>query len=291
MKFRNNTSAINPILARSFVLMLIVMMLTAFTMIAASYRSYADIQLNPVTDEADLISSSDESSLTSKLQAIKSKHGFDVFVVTVNSIDGMSPTEFADAILDNAGFGADGKDKPAILLLLSMEDRDWAISTNGPAIDAFTDAGQEYLMDQVVPYLSKGDYAGGFSEFADQCEDFITRYEKGDEYDTNNLPQENPLDEVPASARGLGGLIVGALSSLVVVSRQKSQLKSVRGRTTASDYTSASDLSIYDHRDLYLYRTMSRVRIRRDDDKHHGGGSSVHTSSGGGFHGGSHGKF
>ncbi|MBQ1406649.1 MAG: TPM domain-containing protein, partial [Eubacterium sp.] len=254
-------------------------------------RSYADINLSYVTDEADLLSSSEESALTTKLESIKTKHGFDVFIVTVNSLEGMTSTQFADAILDQSGYGADGKDKSAILLLLSMGEREWAISTNGHAIDAFTDAGQEYLMDRVLPYLGDGDYAGGFNEFADQCDDFITQYEKGDEYDTGNIPENNPLDEVPAGARGLGGLIFGALTSLIVVSRQKGQLKSVRSRTTASDYTSASDLSLYDHRDLYLYRTMSRVRIRRDDNGHHGGGSSVHTSSGGGFHGGSHGKF
>ena len=54
-----------------------------------------------------------------------------------------------------------------------MGDRNWAIATHGYAIEAFTDAGQEYIMEQVKPYLSDGDYNEAFQMFAMECDDFI----------------------------------------------------------------------------------------------------------------------
>ena len=57
----------------------------------------------------------------------------DVIVVTVASLDGKTAESYADDYFDFNGYGL-GQDRDGILLLLSMEDRDWAISTHGFAL-------------------------------------------------------------------------------------------------------------------------------------------------------------
>ena len=79
------------------------------------------------------------------------------------------------------------------LFLLDMGDRNWAIATHGYAIEVFTDAGQSYIMDQVKPYLSDGDYNEAFHKFATECDDFITQADEAEPYDVENLPKE-PFD-------------------------------------------------------------------------------------------------
>jgi len=62
----------------------------------------------------------------------------------------------------------------------------------------------------------------------------------------------------------------------------KGQLKSVRFKSAASDYTKAGSMNVTESRDLFLYRTVSR----REKPRENSGGSSTHTSSSGRSHGG-----
>ena len=91
---------------------------------------------------------------------------------------------YADDYYDYNGYGA-GADNDGILLLLSMEDRDWWISTTGYGIDAFTDYGIDVIGDEIVPDLSNGDYYSAFTEFIDLTDDFLAEAEKGNPYVRN----------------------------------------------------------------------------------------------------------
>ena len=73
---------------------------------------------------------------------------------------------YADDFYDYNGYGY-GDSRDGILLLISMEERDWRISTCGYGITVFTDAGQEYISDKFLPYLSDGDYSEAFTKYAD----------------------------------------------------------------------------------------------------------------------------
>ena len=63
-------------------LMTVLIMIAALMLpLSLPVRSFADTLTAPVIDAADLLDSSEESALTSKLESITSKHGFDVFIV------------------------------------------------------------------------------------------------------------------------------------------------------------------------------------------------------------------
>ena len=95
-------------------------------------------------------------------------------VVTVNSLEGKTAQAYAEDYFIDHGYGQ-GENGDGILFLLDMGDRNWAIATHGYAIEVFTDAGQSYIMDQVKPYLSDGDYNEAFHKFATECDDLSRR--------------------------------------------------------------------------------------------------------------------
>ena len=128
-------------------------------------------------DEAGLLSDDEADSLLAQLDEISERQNCDVIVVTVASLDGKTAESYADDYFDFNGYGL-GQDRDGILLLLSMEDRDWAISTHGFAITAFTDAGQSYMTDHFLSYISDGEYAQGFQKYAELCDQFLTRQKK-----------------------------------------------------------------------------------------------------------------
>jgi len=164
-----------------------------------------------LVDQADLLTDSEESALSDRLDEISERHQFDVVVVTVDSLEGETAVVYADDFYDYNGYGF-GDERDGILLLISIEERDWCISTTGYGITAFTDAGQAYISERFVTDLSVGDYAAAFTNFAVLCDAFITQADTGEPYDIDHLPQE-PFDLVWNLAVAL---IIAFVISLIV---------------------------------------------------------------------------
>ena len=243
-----------------------------------------------LVDDADLLTTSEETSLLSKLDEISERQQCDVAVVTVDSLDGKTSEAYADDYYDYNGYGM-GVGDDGILLLISMADRDWAITTYGFAIPAFTDAGQAYMVDKFKPDLSAGNYYSAFNRFANLCDDFLTKAKTGDPYDSGNLPDSNKNVGFLRSFVNLLILTVpiGIILSFVITAIMKRSLKTVRSEVAASSYVRTGSISITDSRDVFLYSTVSKTA--RSSDSSSGGGSSTHSSSSGRSHGGSSGKF
>jgi uncharacterized protein len=230
-----------------------------------------------LVDGADLLASREEERLLTKLNTISEKYGMDVVIVTTDTLEGKTPSAYADDFYDYNGYADDG-----VLLLVSMEDNDWWISTTGYGISAFTDAGIEYLGELFVPDLSNGDYAEAFESYADNCDAFIARSKTGDPYDSYNLPKE-PFNLFFNLAVCLG---IGLLIGVIVTAIMKSQLKSVRSQSGAADYVKTGSMNITQRQDLFLYRDVRRVEKPKSSS-----GSTTHRSSSGRSHGGGGGKF
>ena len=118
-----------------FALMLILCLVAGLTLTAYASSSH-------LVDSAGLLTGTEAANLEAKLSKISDRHNVDIVIVTADSTDGKSPMEFADDYYDYNGYRADG-----ILLLVSMEDGDWWISTAGYGITAVTDAGLDYMSD------------------------------------------------------------------------------------------------------------------------------------------------
>lgn len=82
--------------------------------------------LRHLIDNADLLTGEEESNLLAKLDEISDRLSVDVAVVTEDSIGDKTPREYADDFYDynSYKYNPDG-----VLLLISMEERDWYITT------------------------------------------------------------------------------------------------------------------------------------------------------------------
>ncbi|MGB4610343.1 MAG: TPM domain-containing protein [Saccharofermentanales bacterium] len=273
---------------KTIALLISVILTVLMIPLKSSAQTIPDQRLLPrLIDNADLLTDSEEGKLLDKLDSISEQYKTDVVIVTVYSLEGKTATEFADDFFDYNGYGF-RPDRDGILFLISMEYRDWAISTHGSGIYAFTDAGQKYMTDQFLSYISDAKYAKGFEKFADLSEQFLKQAAKGKPYDYGNLPKKPLAWYWLPAAIGLG-LIV----AFSVVNGMKANLKSVRRRVGADDYVAANSFVLTDQRDLYLYSHVSRkVKPKQSSSGGgRGGGSRTHTSSSGSRHGGSSGKF
>ena len=238
-------------------------------------------------DEAGLLSDDEADSLLAQLDEISERQNCDVIVVTVASLDAKTAESYADDYFDFNGYGL-GQNRDGILLLLSMEDRDWAISTHGFAITAFTDAGQSYMTDHFLSYISDGEYAQGFQKYAELCDQFLTQAKEGEPYDTDNLPKGSvafvwlPID-----------IVIGCIIAFFRAQGKKKRLKTVRKKVSARDYIVQGSLKARTNREILLNSVVSSRDISSSDNSSSdsGGGSSTHTSSSGETHGGSSGKF
>ena len=252
----------------------IIILLTVLCLVAAFLCS-VQAATPRLAEEAGLLTADEAAALERQLDAVSDRHGVDVVILTVDSLGTFSPMEFADDYYDYNGYGESG-----ILLLVSMEERDWWISTAGSCITAFTDAGLEHISEQFLPFLSDGDYALAFESFADSCDSFMTQAATGEPYDTQNLPEE----PFPVFAAFLVSLVVGLVVALIVTGIMKAQLKSVAMKAQADDYVKNMELT--NSRDLFLYDQGTRTERPKSTS-----GSSTHTSSSGTSHGGGGGKF
>lgn len=264
-----------------------VFMMAAF-ILAESFgiSAFAAGDLPRLVDEADLLSDEEEMKLHKMLDEISVRQQTDIVVVTVDSLGGASPVEYADDFYDSHGYGF-GDDKDGILFLISMEERDWYVSTTGFGITAVTDAGLEYMSDNFLDDLSDGEYAAAFTAFAGLCDDFITQARSGEPYDAGHLPKP-PFRFVINFFITFG---IGFLIALIAVSTMKGRLKAVRCQSAADCYVKSGSLQITRSNDLFLYRHIDRRERPKDNVSSSIGGSSTHTSSSGRTHGGGGGKF
>lgn len=259
----------------------------AFLITAASAITVnADGDIIRIVDWADLLSDSEESDLSDKLDEISERQQIDIVVVTIDSLEGTPVTEYADDFYDYNGYGfGDGKD--GILFLISMEERDWYISTSGYGITAFTDAGLGYMEEKFLPYLSDGDYAEAFTVFATQCDDYITQAKTGDPYDVETVPTE-PFS--PAGAL-MTAVAAGFVTACIVTGIMRLNLRSVYSQSAADNYINSDGLRLTKEYELFLYRNVTRTEKPKQNNSSNNSGSRTHTSSSGNTHGGGGGKF
>ena len=271
--------------------LLIVLMLLPFS---------ANAQSKYVIDEADLMTDAQEAELAKVLEVFAAAYNFDAVALTVNTLDGKTPMAYADDYYDYNNYREDG-----CLFLISMEDRDWWISTKGYGITAITDYGIDVIEGEVVPYLSAGDYYGGYKEYASIVKDFVVEAKSGTPYDTNHKyttssgytynngvsydDDYNGDEDDSIIGMFLISSIVAIIIAAIVVAMIKKSYKPVRFKASAQDYLVAGSLNVTRSYENFLYSNVTKTEIQSESSR--GGGSSTHSSSSGSSHGGGGGKF
>ena len=239
-------------------------------------------------DGAEVLTEDEDNELEDALEELSLRQSFDVTIASIESLESVnadSMEQYADDLYDYCQFGY-GTDRDGVLLLVSVGDRKWHLSTCGYGITAFTDAGIQYLGQQLTPFMAEGDYAGAFRTFVQWADDYVTAAREGHPYDVNTLPREplSPMYLVLA-------LGIGLVLAWVIVGVMKGQLRSVAFQENAASYVREGSMKLTNQRDLFLYRDVHRTEHVEEKDSSDSGGSSTHTSSSGTTHGGGGGSF
>ena len=250
---------------------------------------------NRVIDEAGLLSSDEVIHLNDQIHGIKTEYELDIVILTVNDLEGKSAQTYADDYYDEKGYGC-GENATGVLLLIAMDTREWYISTCGDAIYALTDYSLEVLGDELVYFLSSGDYYGAFENFVNSLPKYMLAYQQGDPYDGYAAPDEYVSEYgeetvyYPNSGAAKNPLIaigVGFVVAVIAILIMRSGMNTAKAKHSAADYLKDGSYRLHTQRDMYLYSHTSRTRRQQNNS----GGSSVHRSSGGSSHGGRGGRF
>lgn len=234
-------------------------------------------------DNLGLLSEEEAESISVLLDEISQKYKVDIGILTVETLDGTFEADYAEKYYEEYNFGF-GKEKDGLLLLIAMEERVWYIATRGYAIDAFTDAGIEYIGEQCQPLLTDEKYYKAFHKYAKLCDDFIKAANQGKPYDVGNMPKGN----IPVWAL-IVDFLVAIGGAFVVAQGMASNSKTVRYKAEAKEYVVPGSLNFVIANQIMVDKRTSSRTINRSSSS--GGGSSTHSSSSGNTYGGGGGHF
>ena len=254
----------------SLLLLLALCLLLALPVLGASER-----ELPLVRDVYGLLTKAEVEELNARAERYSEQYECDVILIVVYDTGYYNVEDFTEEVYREYNFGW-GQEKSGVILLLSMFGRDYDLAAYGYGNTAFTDKGKEWLMDEVLPYLKKDDWYGGFSKYLDLCADYLRQAREGKPVDRYGLgcSHHNGFRlSVPAV---LGALIAGALIALIAVSVLRARMRSAVLQGKADDYRSG-ELQLTREEDRFLKKDV--VRVRRESSSGGGGhGTSVRSS-------------
>ena len=246
----------------SLTLCLLLCLGLALTVHAAEYP--------PVFDQAELLSDSDAQWLSDLIREVSEKHAIDIVILTVPSLNGESVENYAVEFYDGNGYREDG-----VIFMISMEERDYAISRSGKLIELLTDDVLDNMENSFLPYLSSGEYYDAFQDFVIGLDVQLT---------------DDPVgDALVCIFYGcIAGLIVAAIALLIMRSGMNTKVQ----QHSAEDYLKEGSYNLKRTQDIFLYSQVTKHRKPENNNNGGGGGgSTVHSSSTGRTHSTRTGKF
>mgnify|MGYP004640979097 CR=1 FL=1 len=249
----------------------VILMLTAVLTLLTPLTIQAAGGLDYVTDAAGILSDDEWSELEGWAQDVTARHDCGVYIITVDDY-----TEYND---EDAFYAAsdiyhgyemgEGDDRNGVMLLLSMDNRKYAIYVYGPwAQEAFGDYAQVELENVFLDNFGDDDWYGGFSDYIETCDEYLQLAEEG-----------TPVTEPELGVLGafMVALVVSSVIALIVCFLLKLKMRSVHKGTSADTYTTGG-LKLTAQRDNYTHTTHIRRKIETESDS----SSSSHSDSSGG---------
>lgn len=162
-----------------------------------------------------------------------------------------------------------GTDRDGIIVLLSMEERDYAMFVYGGYAEyAFDEFGQEELEERFLGDFGDNDWYGGISHYLDACDEFLTKADAGDPVRLSYL--EYFWEYFPAVA-----VLACLLTGLVCIWLMRG-MKTVRPKHKADAYVTQGGVHLTQQYDRYTHTTETRSKIEHESS------DSTHSESGGG---------
>ena len=199
---------------------------------------------------------------------ISQDYGVGVYVVTVNNYEDYYDSAYETAWqIYHAYELGEGADRNGVILLLSMDNRQFATFFYGPRAEyAFDKHGQEKLEDYFLDHFRADDWANGIYGFLSGCDEFLSLAASG-----------TPVRRSPWGTIAIIAL-ASCVFSLIVCMLLRGKMKSVRMARQANAYVSG-ELNVTASRDQYTHTTETRTKIEHESSS--GGDSSAESGGGG----------
>ena len=216
-----------------------------------------------VLDEAGLLTQSELGELDARAWEITHTYGCAVYIVTTGSMDGMDAAPYTEYLHEKYGMGY-GSDQSCVILMLSMEERDYNIMAHGYGNTAFTDYGKDRMAEEFLDELGDDDWYGGFTEYLDCCDEYLAAARDG-----------KPVDKGRSAVVGIAlGVAFPLLAAFLVCSKFKSEMQTARAKTEAKNYVDRQGLVLTGRNDRFLHTTRTERYIEPEKKS---GGTTVNS--------------
>ena len=201
-----------------------------------------------------------------------------LYIVTLQRYQdygGKNVFDCAMRLYRDMGFRDDGE-----LLLLSMEERDYALVYHGYAEEAFSEYGRDIVEDAFLGDFHADKWYLGFSDYLSTSSYLLEQARAGNPIDRDiqsETSHEYAYPTVrrvyPSFGRAVSLIVLlPCLIAWIVCTYLKSQMKSVRRAAYAGDYTVPNTFCLSMSEDDFTHTTHERVRVerqrtQRDNDK------------------------
>ena len=175
-----------------------------------------------------------------------------------------------------------GANRDGIIVLLSMEERDYAMFVYGEYAEyAFNSYGQKKLEETFLTDFEYDDCYGGISHYLNTCDEFLTKADSGE-------PVREALWVWVVSYLFMIIFItaVCCIISGIICYMLLRGMKTVSQKVEANEYIAEGGLQLTERYDQYTHTTETRTKIQKESSS----GGSTRSESGGGGSGRS-GKF
>ena len=254
---------------------LMIFMLIALLAIGMAFPASADEETyyepSFIYDSAGILLADEVMDLDQMAYDTFVNHGCAVYIITIDDYTDLGYGDDIDFAAENV-LGSDdypagiGEGANYILLLLSLNDRDYAISVLGEKAEAaFGDYARSKLADAFLPQLADDNWSGAFETYISTCNEYLTLAENGE-----------PVEKSPVSSIIIAVLVSCAVA-LIVCLILKSKMKTVHHKTEAREYVSPGGLNLTGSYDTYTGTTRTSRTIETSSGS---SGSSGGSSSG-----------
>ena len=241
-----------------------------------------EAQLDHVTDSVGLLSEEQWQELEKQARAISEEYAFEVYAVIVDNYLNYSEgsvQDAAEAIYTkySLGFGAE---KDGLMLLLSMDDRDYSLITHGTNGNyTFNDEGRVYLTEYFLDDFGENGWYEGLKDYFMWSGEYLSAAESGEPYSDNHVPMSSDERMAAIGIRILIILIVPFAIAGIYVASLIAKMRSVAEATKATGYITG-DLQLKKQMDQFVHATETRTKISSDSNRGSGGSSRSGGSSG-----------
>ena len=234
-----------------------------------------------LVDNAKILTPQQRQAVLAELHKQEQAHNVRIAVVTMKTIGGAVPGEYANKLLDDVyNDGAKGN----MVLLQVTNTRKWYIATDKQLKQVIVgNEATEYMSKPMVAEFKKDNYAQGYITYAQKAGELLEYYEKeGEPWDPNAGINWFAL----VIAVGIGGAAAYGCRALLI-----SGMSNVQKAVKANAYLVKKSFELTHSNDTYLYTNVSTVPKSKSSGGRSRDDGSVSESSADSDHGGGGGSY